>query len=163
MKRIPDSVKKSRGTYRKDRAVSQAAGTTAAPRVRVVANVPRPPAGSSKDVRAFYRQHAARLVEAGRLTDDDAPAFALLAQTYAIGAEAMRVIGAEGYFRRDENGVQRRHPAIQVHRDAAQTFARLGARFGMMPKDRDKPADDSPGDALAKALFAAATGATPDD
>lgn len=158
MKRLPDSVKKARGTLRKDRTTSQTVRTSGARKVRVAAQVPRPPAGSSRDVRAFYRRHALALVRAGRLTDDDAPAFALLAQTYAIAAEAVRVIGAEGYFRRDSEGVQRRHPAIQVHRDAAQTFARLASRFGMTPKDRESMNDDAPGDDLAQALFAAATG-----
>lgn len=158
MNRLPDDVKKVRGTLRKDRAGTARGRTSRAKKVRVATQVPRPPAGSSRDVRAFYRRHALALVEAGRLTDDDAPAFALLAQTYAIAAEAMRVIGAEGYFRRDENDVQRRHPAIQVHRDAAQTFARLASRFGMTPRDRESMTDTPIGDELAQALFAAATG-----
>lgn len=160
MKRLPDSVKKARGTLRKDRTRSASGRTTDAQKVRVGAQTPRPPAGSSRDVRAFYRQHAVRLTKGGRLTEDDWPAFALLAQTYAIAAEAVRMIAEEGYFRKDSEGVQRRHPAIMVHRDAAQTFARLASRFGMTPKDRDTMPEDEPGDALAKALFAAATGGT---
>ena len=163
MKRLPDDVKKVRGTLRKDRTTSQSARTSGARKVRVSAQVPRPPAGSSRDVRAFYRRHALTLAKSGRLTEDDWPAFSLLAQTYAIAAEAVRVIATEGYFRFDENKVQRKHPALQVHRDAAQTFARLASRFGMTPKDRENMPDDEPGDALAQALFAAATGGSSDD
>jgi P27 family predicted phage terminase small subunit len=154
MQRKSDAEKKIAGTWRKDRAQTAA-------RVTFASKVVKPPRGANADVRAFYRRHAQALVDKGLLTEADESAFQLMAESYAIAREAWRVVQKEGFFRRDENDVQRRHPGIQVHRDALATFTRLAAHFGLTPKARGELKHDGapdPGHSLASELFAIAAG-----
>lgn len=115
----------------------------------------RPPAELNDYGRRFWKSHARRLFDAGRLAEDDVPLFVLLAISYGQALEAQAKIEAEGLFRQDENGVTRRHPAVQVQRDASAAFSRIGQHFGLSPRVRrvDKIMDgDGAGDELDKFL-----------
>jgi P27 family predicted phage terminase small subunit len=154
MQRKSDAEKKVAGTWRKDRA-------RAAAQVTFARKVVKAPRGANADVRLFYRRHAQSLTEKGRLTEADESAFQLMAEAYAISCEAWRVVQKEGFFRFDENHVQRKHPAIQVHRDALGTFMRLAAHFGLTPKARGEIRDTGTPDTaseLANELWGALKG-----
>lgn len=148
MKRERLATKAQRGTLRPSRArkslglqspgASSAAsepgvGTSSAP----AAHVPDAPRDANADVKAFYARYAGILVKLGRLDEGDHAAFELLSDVYATACAARRAIQRDGHFRLDENKVLRRHPAIQVQRDAVQTFTRLASRFGLTPADRE--------------------------
>jgi len=158
VKRERLATKARRGTVRPDRARKQlglpprdkdadAAPPAPPAKPAPAGHVPVPPAKANNDVKAFYRTYAAVLVGQGRLEDVDYASFELLADVYATACAARRAIEKDGHFRLDENKVLRRHPAIQVQRDAIQTFARLAARFGLTPADREGMAKPrTPGD-----------------
>ena len=164
MKRERLATKARRGTVRPDRARKQLGlpprdkDSDAAPpsKPAPAGHVPVPPANANNDVKAFYRTYAAVLVGQGRLDDVDHASFELLADVYATACAARRAIEKDGHFRLDENKVLRRHPAIQVQRDAIQTFARLASRFGLTPADREgmatprKPGDEDPLEAFLR-------------
>lgn len=148
MKRESLATKNVRGTLRKDRArkalgLPQPAKKRATPRkVTPTPSAPeatigpQPPPGSTPIVIGFYQTYVPLLMAENRLDPADYAAFELMAQTYGMAAEALRKVSKEGYFRLDENKVQRKHPGIQVHRDATMTFVRLASRFGLTPLDR---------------------------
>lgn len=167
MKRVRLATKVQRGTVRPDRArkqlgipprdkVADAAPPASPANPAPAGRVPVPPANANNDVKAFYRTYAAVLVRQGRLEEVDHASFELLADVYATACAARRAIEKDGHFRLDENKVLRRHPAIQVQRDAVQTFARLAARFGLTPADREgmakprTPGDDDPLDVFLR-------------
>ena len=163
MKRESLATKNVRGTLRKDRArkalgLPQPAKKRATPRkVTPTPSAPeatigqqpspsapeatigpQPPLLSTPVVVSFYRTYVPLLMAEKRLEPSDYAAFELMAQTYGMAAEALRIVSVEGYFRYDENLVQRKHPGIQVHRDATMTFVRLASRFGLTPLDRER-------------------------
>ena len=87
--------------------------------------------------RKFWRDHAGQLVDLGILTSADGGAFLALCQSYELMLEAWAKVQAEGVFRQDENNVTRKHPGIQVWRDALTSFLKLAAQFGLTPVARE--------------------------
>lgn len=93
----------------------------------------RTPSELNEYGKRFWKAHAARLHRAERLKEDDVPLFLLLAQAYGMALESQQKILDEGLFRQDENSVTRRHPAVQVHRDAVAMYGKIAERFGLSP------------------------------
>ena len=87
--------------------------------------------------RKFWREHSDKLVSLGILTQADGGAFLALCQAYELMVVAWLKAREEGVFRQDENNVTRRHPAIQVWRDAQAAFLRSCQAFGLTPVARE--------------------------
>ena len=72
----------------------------------------------------------------GVLTAADAGALRLMAQHYALAIEAMADVKNEGLTRRDENGVERKNPKLQIFRDNSKLFLQYSDRLGLTPSAR---------------------------
>src|SRR5262245_33828821 len=97
----------------------------------------RPPAGLGDHGRAFWRKYAKLANALGVAQSIDAAAFLNCAQHYELAMLAWDQIRSDGLFRLDENGVTRRHPAAQVHRDSWAAVLKALKEFGMTPLARE--------------------------
>lgn len=108
----------------------------------------RPPAILGKVGRQHWKDLAPLLVEHDLLTTGDLALFTQLCIAHEIAIEARQTMKDEGLFRRDEEGVQRKHPGLQVWRDALMAYAKLAGEFGLSPAAREKlhvtPKEDDP-------------------
>ena len=129
--RTPSQLKKLTGTYRRDRAPAKEAEPDAAVNLRT-------PKGLSKHAAAFWRRYAADLAALGLVTGPDLPAFTLMAASYGICLDALELIARDGLTREDELGIERRHPAIQILRDASLAYRQWATEFGMTPLARGR-------------------------
>lgn len=129
MQKKPSAVKRLQGTSRKDRVPVNEPLPAAPPHLST-------PAGLPKESQKLWRQLAPELERLGLLTAADLPALLMTCVSGGLAIEAAKMIRSEGLFRRDENGVQRKHPAAQVFRDAAAGYFKQAAKFGLTPVDR---------------------------
>lgn len=129
--RKPTRSKILAGTFRPDRAPANEVQPEAPVNLRA-------PVGLSKYAGAFWRRYAPELAELGLLTEVDVAAFHLMAVTWGFVMQAAEHVAMDGMFRRDENGVERRHPGMQVFRDSAQQYKAWAAEFGMTPASRGR-------------------------
>lgn len=102
---------------------------------------PKMPRGLPKEARLFWRRYAERLARLGLLTEVDAPAFTMLALHWQVCQDAMREMagsqaGVLELTTEDEDGLDRKHPLLQVLRDNSSAFLRYAAHFGMSPSAR---------------------------
>lgn len=97
----------------------------------------RPPAGLGDHGRQFWRKYAKLANALGVAQSIDTAAFLNCAQHYELAMLAWDEIRREGLFRKDENGVTRRHPAAQVHRDSWAAVLKALKEFGMTPYSRE--------------------------
>lgn len=145
-KGTPTAIKKLKGSdprYINDQAPAFSAPT----------NI-RAPAILGKEGRKLWKELAPLLVEHDLLTVADLPLFTQLCIAYELMVEARAKITEEGLFRKDEEGVQRKHPGVQVWRDAMMAYAKLGAEFGLSPASREKlhiaPKEEDPYEAYLR-------------
>lgn len=124
--RLPDEVKKQRGTFRPDRAVPDAVRP---PR----AKVPEPPAGLSEAERGWWRALGEAVDAVGVYTAADLFSFRMLVRNYAL-LEAIR----EGQV--VEPGRDGQPKEIPVTSIVSLTRAVSGelTHFGLDPSSRDK-------------------------
>src|SRR5690554_2235336 len=115
-KPTPTNVKKLRGNPGK-RPLN-----TAEPRPSGTARKPRGLARFNPRVAKLWDEWAGPLEALGLLTDLDAAAFRMMLQHYQFALEAASLVREEGMTRRDENGVERKHPALQIFRDNSTAF-----------------------------------------
>jgi P27 family predicted phage terminase small subunit len=117
----------------------------------------RPPYRLMPKARRFWLENAPRLDALGLLSEIDLPAFQMMATHFGVAVEAAEVIKAEGIMTKDEHGLDRKHPALQVLRDNSGAFRAYAAEFGMTPSSRSRVRSDAPEEqmSLADALFAA--------
>ncbi len=117
------------------------------PRFAAPANI-RAPAILGKEGRKLWKDLAPLLIEHDLLTSGDLALFTQLCIAHEIAIEARQTMKDEGLFRRDEEGVQRKHPGVQVWRDALMAYAKLAGEFGLSPAAREKlgvqPKEDDP-------------------
>lgn len=116
------------------------------------------PRGLVPRVAKLWDEMAGPLEGLGLLTDLDAAAFRMMLQHYQFALEAARQVLEEGLTRRDENGVERRHPSLQAWRENSVAFRAYAEQFGMTPSARARlgPAPTGQlalGDILAQAIF----------
>lgn len=106
---------------------------------------PKMPRGLPREARAFWRRYADGLAKLGLLTEVDTPAFTLMAMHWQVCQDAMRSMAVEGkapaggaleLTTEDEDGLERKHPLLQVLRDNSSAFLRYAAHFGMSPSAR---------------------------
>lgn len=111
----------------------------------------KPPANSLADVRKFWRKYGPMLDKIGVLTEADVAALDLMAIHYAIAKAALAAMvtddGKLELTREDEEGVERKHPMLQVLRDNSASFRLYSVLFGLNPAARarlvvSEPEDD---------------------
>ena len=107
------------------------------PRFSAPASI-RPPAILGPAGKKHWKELAPLLVEHDLLTTGDLALFTQLCIAHEIALEARKVMKDEGMFRRDEEGVQRKHPGLQVWRDALTAYTKLANEFGLSPAAREK-------------------------
>ena len=95
----------------------------------------RPPGTLGKHGRQFWRDWSPAANRLGA-SEADAAAFLAAAEHYEFAMLAWDTIKTEGLFRLDENGVTRRHPAAQVHRDSWAAVVKTLGLFGLTPASR---------------------------
>lgn len=84
-----------------------------------------------------WEELAAVLEPLGLLTEADGLAFRLLLQHYQFALEAAVELREAGSLTRmDENGVERKHPLLQIFRDNSNMYRMWAAEFGLTPSSR---------------------------
>ncbi len=86
----------------------------------------------------FYDWLAKLLGEVGVTTELDRPAFYVMADAWADFRRAEEILDKEGLMTVDERGLPRKHPMIQVKRDAREALYRYLGTFGLTPGDRSR-------------------------
>ncbi len=111
----------------------------------------KPPANSLPDVRKFWRKYGPMLDKLGVLTEADVAALDLMAIHYALAKAALAALttsdGKLELTSKDEEGVTRKHPMLQVLRDNSASFRLYSVLFGLNPAARarlvvSEPEDD---------------------
>lgn len=128
---LPTSVKKLRGTYRRDRAPE---GEVHPPGLD---EIPDPPEHIGAEGMAFWRQSAPMLAELGLLTATDLPAFEALCVHYNAMVEAARMLVEHGQLVEGQTGLKK-NPAHQIFRDNSTAFRQYCGMFGLSPADRSR-------------------------
>lgn len=125
--RLPDAVKKARGTYRADRSNPSAVRLQRAP-------LPEPPSDLDAHAQAWWRSLAKAVALVGVYTEADADTFRLLVESRALlaAAHAGRVVEDKG----DMGG----YKAVSVSSIVSLTrcVSNLLTRFGLDPSSRDR-------------------------
>ena len=98
----------------------------------------RPPAHLSKAAKQEYRRIAAQLQPLGLLTEIDARALELYADTYALWCEATEKVGKVGIVIKTGTGFPMVNPYLQVAQQASKRMQSLLAEFGMTPSSRSR-------------------------
>lgn len=123
---------------------------SAEPKPAPVVNA-KPPSGSLPDVRKFWRKYGPMLDKLGLLTEADLAALDLMSIHYAIAKAALaEMTDADGKLeltREDDQGVERKHPMLQILRDNSAAFRLYSVLFGLNPAARarlvvSEPEDD---------------------
>ena len=133
--RLPEALRRLRGTARRDRGAIPATGGL----VRA-----RCPGWLSPDAKKVWRYLAPRL--GGVLRETDLPALALMCAHYSAALAAARALERDGLLVKDPEhaGVLRKHPAAQLLRDASAAFRSYASTFGLTPLDRARLAQPEP-------------------
>ena len=66
----------------------------------------------------------------------DGEAFSRYIQHLRIAYEANEILKRDGIMTKDENGLIRKHPALQIHRDNSLAALRFEEQFGLTPSAR---------------------------
>ena len=106
------------------------------PRPAVVS--PQPPAYAGREIKGFYKRNAQMLADLGVMTTADVDAFELMATHFGIAIDAAKRIRKEGLTREDDDGIERKHPLLQVLRDNSTAFRAYAVEFGMTPSSRSR-------------------------
>lgn len=97
---------------------------------------PGPPGHLSKKAADLWRS----IVDRYELEDEELATLTLALEASDIAQTARRTLGREGQMLEDRFGQTKPHPAIQVHRDALASWARLTSQLGIPAE----PATDRP-------------------
>lgn len=104
--------------------------------------VKKPPklARNRPAVNRAWNKIAPELEELGLLTGLDALAFRMMLEHGVISLEALHEMrmpdGTLQLSREDENGVERKHPMLQIFRDNSNMMLKYLQEFGMTPASR---------------------------
>lgn len=119
---------------------------------------PAMPADLMEQAAQFWEAYAPKLEKLGLLTELDGLAFTMLSVHYHVAWQAMQILENQGYTDIDANGVERKHPLLQVLRDNSSLMLRYAKEFGMTPSARSRMVVGSPdegadlADILAQAM-----------
>ncbi len=70
------------------------------------------------------------------LNSSDAESFARYIQHLRLAYQADEILKAEGVITHDEDGLPRKHPALQIHRDNSMAALKFEEQFGLTPSAR---------------------------
>jgi P27 family predicted phage terminase small subunit len=70
------------------------------------------------------------------LSQCDLEIFERYCQHLRLAYEADAILRREGVMALDENGVRRKHPAVQIHRDSSGMALKFAAELGLTPSAR---------------------------
>lgn len=101
----------------------------------------QPPAHASAALCAVYADVVPHL---GRVTQADAVAVESLCVAIMRAREADRLLDAEGTYLQHPNGHVYAHPALRVSQRAHLDVARMSAKFGLTPADRQRIEQGTP-------------------
>lgn len=105
-------------------------------------------------ISKLWDKYAPVLKEMGLLTPADELAFIMMLRHAQICHDAWFHIRTEGIIRYDEQGIERKHPAMQIIRDNSSALLRYMAKFGFTPSDRQQfSADGEKVPTIADELF----------
>jgi len=88
------------------------------------------------EVLTRARNTLAVLMGRGVLGTPDLEAFERYCQHLCFAYSANKVLTQDGILDRDEQGILRKHPAMQIHRDNSLAALRFEAEFGLTPSAR---------------------------
>lgn len=116
------------------------------PKPRPVA--PKMPRGIlPPEARKLWREVVPKLERLGVVTEVDGPALLLMCLHYAMAVRAARTLKDAGITVRDTNGVERKHPALQILRDNSSAWRQYAEQFGLTPSARSRLNIPEPEDA----------------
>lgn len=97
---------------------------------------PDPPGHLNAKAKILWRS----IIDRYELEDEELATLTLALEAWGIAQTARRTIDREGQLIEDRFGQSKPHPAIQIHRDALASWARLTAQLGIPAE----PANDRP-------------------
>ena len=92
--------------------------------------------GKNPDAAKFWRKHMEALEGLGVVSAADFGAWYLMCLHYQIALDAYELVRRDGLTRRDENNVERKHPALQIFRDNSKLVLQYANQFGLTPSGR---------------------------
>ena len=129
MRRIPTSLKKIRGTYRKDRARSE-------PKPAQPENL-EPPIELDAHGQAFWNYHAEKLQQLGLLTECDVHSLAVGCEWWSVHQRALEAVKSELTHSTEANG-ECSKPEIAIAKQAFTNLRTIMISFGLDPQSRGK-------------------------
>jgi P27 family predicted phage terminase small subunit len=132
-KPTPTAIKKAKGNPGKRRLNEREPKPRPLPAKRLTAKRAEPLLDGLAD---FHARYGKVLRELGVLTEADEAAFDMMAVHWSLAREVAQLIRKEGLRVKDENGLDRKHPLLQVLRDNSAAFRQYAAEFGMTPSAR---------------------------
>lgn len=110
---------------------------------KTMADIPADALGKAKmpaflkgDARKFWRDHAAKLEELGRLTKLDESAFSVLCDTYSMLKKLDLQIETDGFVLTGPRGATRPHPLLRTRDTWLRSFLQGCKEFGLTPVSR---------------------------
>lgn len=134
-KPVPDTIKKARGTLRKDRARPDA------PEAQPLDELPPPPEWLGEIAAQEWRIKTGELRSMKILAKADLTLLAALCnewETYQRAEQELRKSGRV-YVIRDEDGEIKRvetQPGVRIAKEALEQYRKISAVFGFSPADR---------------------------
>jgi len=136
MQQTSNKAKEARGTKNKTR--SKAINNRTAGAV-FEAQAPSPPPGAnlSAEQKKIYKQIGERIAASMPMMQIDSYALALLSIWVSIANEAKASIDAKGLIQTfSKTGARALSPEVLLFEKASLNIAKIGANFGLSPKDR---------------------------
>ena len=100
---------------------------------------PEPPAFLSKGAKRHFIETAKVLTEMRIMSDSDAPALAMYAQSYQIRRDALKIVEAEGLtVTSPRNGFLMQHPALGIANTAQDRCLKIMKELGLTPASRNR-------------------------
>lgn len=136
--KLPEQVKKLRGTSRKDREVDSSSFDTEIVKTLEEVNAPTHLSPAAKKI---YKEVVQRLFAMKMLLPVDEYALSLYASAMATAIKVQKELDKEGYLItvKDENGDLCKvmvNPMVKVLKDAVNTANAIGSQFGWSPVSR---------------------------
>ena len=108
------------------------------PRPRTKAKKPHGLATHNPKVSRLWDQYGPELERLGLLTGMDVGALRLMLQHYQFAVEAAAEVRQVGLTRKDENGVERKHPMLTIFERHSEMYRKWATEFGMTPSARTR-------------------------
>lgn len=128
-KKIPESIKNLKGTYRACRENKEAPKPEKA-------SMLEPPSYLNPIAAEEYRRKAELLDRLGVFKEGDSVALAVYAEAYARWVKAVELHNKSGPLLKDKKGMPVRNPVSYAINNAVETMYRFLTEFGLTPASR---------------------------